>query len=68
MSEPTFHGLRTYLPDGKERAAGMVTEVQLRINRHLKSGLDKVVLSEDELIRLIADAGRALLRCAVSSE
>ena len=61
MSEPTFHGLRTYLPDGKERAAGMVTEVQLRINRHLKSGkLDKVVLSEDELIRLIADAGRAL--------
>lgn len=63
--QPRLAGVHIDHPGARDRAAGAQSQVRLSIDRRLRSGkLDQVPLTEDELVRLIAEGGRmlALLR------
>lgn len=60
-SEVRFLGLSLDHPDAGARLRGDESTARLTFSRGLKSGkLDDVPLTEDELVKLIADAATAL--------
>lgn len=58
---PRIVGISLDHPSARDRAAGEKPKVTMRVDRDLNSGrLDAIPLTEDDLIRVIAQASKAL--------